>query len=500
MVSIGTIFFYYLFRWVFDIKLGFLPLKEDLLNFWIPFLLPWIPIFIWLRRRNRILKVKGSNDNGHFFYSIAMAIAMAVPILISQVYIEKSSFDLVSVSSVSEIKNHKDEKYFEIKSFRVKESASLSYMTSRTSGKHNESLHFYLYQASSFQDSEYVWHGVKFSKKISNRINEDIKNSEYTNFSINSQKEFSTYDFQNARYFEKVGYSDDRDGYIRAIEKGSTHLNKLDQIIITPKTEAFEERLGNNFLWIFYSYGIGAFIILLMVVIPKVDEEKLKDFKNGTMVWDDDLAFALLFFDPRGPNKATAILLLLNVLVFVVMILSGISVVSPTSRELLEIGGNRRFEVLNGEYWRLLTSTFIHSGLGHLLMNMIALVVSAIFLEGILGRIQLIGSYVICGILASLASIYWYDNTVSVGASGAIFGLYGLILAFTVFKIYSIHTRRLTWMVLGLFAGIGLLFGFLGGIDNAAHIGGLISGFLLGGLFILIEKEKLIKNSEKRIT
>ena len=98
-------------------------------------------------------------------------------------------------------------------------------------------------------------------------------------------------------------------------------------------------------------------------------------------------------------------------------------------------------------------------------------------------------------LMASLASVYWHENTVSVGASGAIFGLYGLILAFTVFKIYPTHIRGMTWMLLGLYAGINLLFGFLGGIDNAAHFGGLISGFILGGILILIEKEKLTKNA-----
>lgn len=232
-----------------------------------------------------------------------------------------------------------------------------------------------------------------------------------------------------------------------------------------------------------------------MVVIPKIDEKELKDFKKDRPLKEDDLKDILEFLDPRGPNKVTAILLLLNIAVFVIMIFSGLNIVSPTPRELLEIGGNRRFEVLNGEYWRLFTSIFIHGGLMHLFMNLVGLGLGASLLEGIIGRAQLLISFIVCGILASLASVYWHENTVSVGASGAIFGFYGLILAFTVFKIYPKHMRGMTWMLLGLYAGISLLFGFLGGIDNAAHFGGLISGFILGGILILIEKEKLIKNA-----
>lgn len=495
IVSIGTIIFYNLFRWTFDIKLGVLPLKEDLLNFWIPFALPWIPILIWLRRRNRILNVKGKRNNGHFLYQFAMAGAIAVPIIVSQTYIEKASFDLVSITNAYETKSQSDEKYFDISSFRVDKNASLPYVTARTSGRNNDNLNFYLYLACPFENSDNVWYGVEYSKNLSNRISDDKKDTEYRSFLEKSEKEFDTYNFQNAKYFEKLGYSDDRDGFIEAIKEKNPNIKESEQIILVPKSDVFEQRLGNTFPWIFGSFGIGAFVLLLMVVIPKIDEKELRDFKKDKPLKEDDLKDILEFLDPRGPNKATAILLLLNILVFVVMIFSGLNIISPTPKELLEIGGNRRFEVMNGEYWRLFTSVFIHGGLLHLFMNLFGLGLGASLLEGILGRTQLLLSFIVCGILASLTSIYWHENTVSVGASGAIFGLYGFILAFTVFKIYPNHMRGLTWMLLGLYAGVSLLFGFLGGIDNAAHIGGLISGFVIGGILILIEKEKLIKNA-----
>lgn len=495
VVAIGSILFYDLFRWTFDIKLGVLPLKEDLLNFWIPFAIPWIPILIWLRRRIRVLNIRGKSDNGYFGYQFAMAAAIAVPLIVSQNYIEKASFDLVSVTNVYEIRNQSNEKYFDINSFRVDKNASLSFGTARTSGRNNEHLSFYLYLACPFEYSENVWYGVKYSKNLSNFISDDKKNAEYRSFIKKSEREFKTYNFQNVEYFEKLGYSDDRDGFIEAIKQRFSGIDDSEQIILVPRTDVFEERLGNNFPWIFGSFGIGAFVILIMVVIPKIDEKELRDFKKGKPLKDDDLKEMLELLDPRGPDNATAILLLLNIGVFVVMIFLGLNIVSPTPKELLEIGGNRRFEVMNGEYWRLLTSIFIHGGLLHLFMNLLGLGIGASLLEGMLSKAQLIISYIVCGILASVVSIYWHENTVSVGASGAIFGLYGLILAFTVFKIYPTDMRGMTWILLGLYAGVSLLFGFLGGIDNAAHFGGLISGFILGGIFILTEKEKLTKNA-----
>lgn len=495
IVSIGTILFYNIFRWFVDIKLGILPLKENLLNFWIPFSIPWIPILIWLRRRIRILNVKGKNDNGYFAYQFAMVLPIAVPIIISQNYIEKSSFDLNEISSISKVKELKKEKYFKVNSFNIDQKSSLPYVTVRTSGRNNDNLNFYLYLACPFEETSSIWYGVEYKKKLSNRINEQRKNSEYRTFLNKSEQEFKTYNFQDVEYFERLGYSDGRDGFIEAIKERNANLNEKEQIILVPKNDVFEERLDNSFPWIFGSFGIGAFALLVMVLIPKIDEKELKDFRQNKPLKEDDLKDVLNLLNPMGENKATAILFLLNIIVFLVMIFDGLNIVSPTPKELLEIGGNRRFEIINGEYWRLFSSMFIHGGLLHLCMNLIGLGLGSILLENILGSVKLIITYIICGILASLASIYWHENTVSVGASGAIFGLYGLILAFTVFKIYPNYMRGMTWMLLGLYAGVSLLFGFLGGIDNAAHFGGLISGFVIGGILILTNKEQLKKNA-----
>ncbi|TCI91804.1 rhomboid family intramembrane serine protease [Tenacibaculum sp. M341] len=488
IVSIGTILSYNITRWFFDIKLGILPLKEDLLNFWIPFAFPWISVLIWLRRRVRVLNIKGENDKGYFGYQFAMAAAMTIPIIVSQNYLEKSFFDLNEISSITKVKELKREKYFKVVSFDVDETSTLSYVTARTSGRNNESLNFYLYQACPFDSINSIWYGVEYKKSVSNRTSEQRKKSAYVAFFKKSEKEFKKYDFQDVQYFERLGYSDERDGFIEAIKENNDTLNEKEQIILVPKRDVFEDRHENSFPWIFGSFGIGSFVILLMVLIPKIDEKELNDFKNNTPLKEDDLKEVIAFLNPMGDNKATAILILLNIIVFLVMTFAGLNVISPTTQELLEIGGNRRFEVMRGEYWRLFSSMFIHSGILHLVMNLAGLGLGGSLLNYILGPVKLIFFYLTCGLIASLSSIYWHENIVSVGASGAIFGLYGLILSFTVFKIYPSYVRGITWMLLGLYAGVSLLFGIFGGIDNAAHFGGLISGFVIGGIYIFYHK------------
>ncbi len=497
IVSIATIVCYSLFRWGLDIKLGLIPLKEDVLNFWIPFIIPWIPILIWLRRRIRILKVRGKRDNGYFGYQFAMVGAIAIPLMISQNYIEKASYGLINIESAEDTKNYPREKYFALEDFNIEQNKCLSYGTARTAGRNNDDLDFYLYLSCPFNDSG-VWYGVEYTRRISNRVSATTKDAEYRNFRHESITEFqSYYNFEGVVYFEKLGYSDQKDGHLAAIKSSPQNTIEKEQIILVPHKEQFSDRLGNTFRWIFGSFLIGSLILFGMIVIPKIDSYELNNFKKNKPLEDEDLQYILSFLNPRGEFGMTALLILVNFLVFIVMVFYGLNIISPTPQELLEIGGNRRTEVVNGEYWRLLSSVFIHGGFLHLFMNMFGLGLSGSLLEKTIGGSKLIGCFLICGILASISSIYWHESTVSVGASGAIFGLYGLILSFNVFRIYPEEMRSITWVFLALFAGLSLLFGFMGGIDNAAHIGGLGSGFMIGIILIFMSKNKLRGKSAK---
>ena len=111
---------------------------------------------------------------------------------------------------------------------------------------------------------------------------------------------------------------------------------------------------------------------------------------------------------------------------------------------------------------------------------MYGLLFVGMFLEPVLGKTKFLVSYLVAGILASVASLWWYEATISVGASGAIFGMYGLFLAFMLTKIFHPDFSKSFLLSTVVFVGFNLLMGLTGGIDNAAHIGGLISGFIIG--------------------
>lgn len=123
---------------------------------------------------------------------------------------------------------------------------------------------------------------------------------------------------------------------------------------------------------------------------------------------------------------------------------------------------------------------FLHGGFMHLFLNISGLVIAAICIEPILGRIKYFILYLLTGLCGSLASILWYPNTVSVGASGAIFGLYGAILGLLLTNAFPTGIKRGIRMMIGVYVASNLLWGLTGGIDNAAHIGGLLSGAVIG--------------------
>lgn len=166
----------------------------------------------------------------------------------------------------------------------------------------------------------------------------------------------------------------------------------------------------------------------------------------------------------------TYILLLMNVIVFFLELYFGINKVAY-------YGANVKELIQGGELYRLLTSAFIHAGIMHLLMNMYCLYILGPQLESFFGRGKFLLIYLFSAISGNLMSML-FTSGASVGASGAIFGLFGAMLYFGYhYRVYlgSIMKSQLIPLIV-----LNLVFGFLvSGVDNAAHIGGLIGGALI---------------------
>lgn len=168
-------------------------------------------------------------------------------------------------------------------------------------------------------------------------------------------------------------------------------------------------------------------------------------------------------------------LILLNVLLFLEMYLVGNG--SEDVYTLVNFGANVRSLIIEGEWYRLITSAFLHIGIFHLLCNMYCLYIVGSQIENFYGKVKFLIIYLFSALCGGLLSMIT-SSSVSAGASGAIFGLFGALLYFGFhYRVYLGSVMKSQVIPLIIF---NLMLGFfINGVDNAAHIGGLIGGTLM---------------------
>jgi len=182
-----------------------------------------------------------------------------------------------------------------------------------------------------------------------------------------------------------------------------------------------------------------------------------------------------------------------NVMVFLAMVLASGPSLNFTGKVMVHFGANFGPLTLSGDWWRLLTYMFLHGGLMHIAFNMWCLWDLGALCESLYGRWTFGAIYLITGVAAGVASVGWNPGVLSVGASGAIFGLAGALIASFYLGEFSVPRVAISGTLRSLlfFVGFNVLFGTLSpGIDNGAHGGGLISGLILGALIARAAPER----------
>lgn len=180
----------------------------------------------------------------------------------------------------------------------------------------------------------------------------------------------------------------------------------------------------------------------------------------------------------RNQFPVIVTILALQGLVFVVMTLNG----GTNSEVLIRFGAKVNVLINEGQWWRLITPIFIHIGLMHLFFNSFALYIFGPTAEWLFGRFRFVLFYVLTGVVGNVASYIFNPIAISAGASGAIYGIFGM------YVYLYLRARRFVGPDTGkgivVLVLINLVISFGQGVDLAAHLGGLVSGFLLTGLFI----------------
>lgn len=185
---------------------------------------------------------------------------------------------------------------------------------------------------------------------------------------------------------------------------------------------------------------------------------------------------------PSRPGLVTMVLIGLNVIAFLPFVVGG-AIGQQEYAWGTMLGSSRGFEgigevpgVAQGAYWRLVSSAFLHAGILHIAFNMYALVLFGPMLERLLGWARFLALYVTCAVSGSVMA-YWFSGpfTPTLGASGAVFGLFGAALVL-------LHKRGQDVSFLLLLLGFNVVLSFRPGISWQGHLGGLVAGLLIGAV------------------
>ena len=184
--------------------------------------------------------------------------------------------------------------------------------------------------------------------------------------------------------------------------------------------------------------------------------------------------------------KITYTLIGINIFAYVLSAFFSQSIIDIDIKVLVDMGAlYGPITVLHNEWWRLISAMFLHGGMTHLLMNMFSLYLIGRGVEQYFNTVSYLSLYLFSGLLGGLASLYIHPDSVGIGASGAIFGIFGAMAGFFLAHREDIQSHTKAFMKdFAMILGINLVLGFsIPSIDVSAHVGGLIVG-LLGGYII----------------
>jgi len=219
--------------------------------------------------------------------------------------------------------------------------------------------------------------------------------------------------------------------------------------------------------------------------LPDLPDSPADNSPSDASLADERRSGQIFQFLQQSAPKLWAMRLMigLNVGVYVLMVVSGVAPFSPLVGDLIAWGGNYGPSTSSGQLWRLLSCQFLHAGLLHIAANVYSLIQIGPLVERMYGSTAFLFAYILAGTCGSLLSVAVHPDIVSVGASGAVFGVFGLLAASLLRNHvhFPANLRQGLWKSLSSVLVINLIFGFSQPqIDMSAHIGGLLGGFLIG--------------------
>ena len=475
-------------HWLLLLQSPVLPIPEFFMEYALPVLISGVIAWVFIRSRMRYLHLKRKKGSLKTLYTMVAWFGMALPVIMMQFYVPTATGKLTTLERMDQLGDTEETRYCKVKYRHLAKDRPAVFPEYKLTGRYNNKLTLDLFVAipmfTSLLDTGRnvpdAWLGKYYSHTVSNALSDFAKERAFTEFLNETNRKFDreyTYGFQ---YLELMGKNTRRTGLEKAIASHPRY--QAGSPLFIAHYEPFSERTKNRLAWIGLVSFTIAFIWIIMVLAPKyVDPaEILAPHSTDEAAAGNTPANPETVWHWMRNYPVTSALAGLNLMVYLVMGSWGLGWMQFSASDLMQWGANFGPAVAEGEWWRLFTSTFLHGGLMHLVANLYGLFFIGLVLEQSVGKPYFLSVYLFSGLVGSLSSILWHDATVAVGASGAIFGMYGFFLACVLTKTLPSHISKAFLTSILLFAGVNLLLGMNPGIDNAAHIGGMLAGFIMG--------------------
>ncbi|WP_087945650.1 rhomboid family intramembrane serine protease [Psychrobacter sp. P11F6] len=515
-LSILTILLFGALRWLLDIYLDILPLKEGYWDFGIPFLLSVLVVSIWMWPRYELLTLKWVKRSSSGYFFITMVLALVIPLVLSQNYLSKAAYEVIEVNSLNDIRHYPKQKYFRVNDFEPLKLESVSYIETQViSGRNFDStLHIDYYIATPFIAAENIWLGSSYHTKYDNRADQSIKDSQYSAFINDSRHKYEAKDFSNISYFKKLKSSNSRNAYLHTISTANRQSN-LPHLVLLPETGLLADSLDRDFVWGFGSFFIGMVLCLLLVLAAEFDSQekkgtqkhtrkrkhiqKQKPVKKRAPVSDVSKSL-VVWFRSNKERPATLVLILTCIGAFILTVFMGMDIIDPLSRQVNSVGGLTMDALQAGKHWRVATALFVHAGIMHLVMSLGMLFATGYILEKVLGPIRFTIAFFICGIFANVLGVLYFDMDMA-GVWGATFGLFGIAIPLVAFKIFNKKYRELfggTIAAILIITLTSMFFAFINTlIYMVYYLLTLCFGIVFGVVIVMTQKQSLLRNARR---
>lgn len=475
------------FRWIVVIHFGWISLPRDLFVLWFPLLGTPVIHWIWIDPR---LKIVAQKRGGGIRYTIIQGVILlsfGFVICVSQLWLEHMTDETVTVSNTDQLHVNRHTRFIRLTGqFQIDGTEPGHYISLTSRGRYHpfqKSLHIYFVMPFVDQPDhgQRYWLGLQFHKSIDTDVSKAKRRQEILDFYQQSKKDLYDFPYRKINYFEIVPANPERIKFLQAAGRGTDTFDANQNTILRPYTTpipSHDSTVGYVALLLFM--GAGAFLALLLATLPLNPEEYAAQQQDS----DKRRIRVMQYVIPRGRMAVIQWLIWANIIVFLFLVSRGISPIHPDPRLLLGWGASYGPAIRNGQWWRLLTSLFVHTGIWHLFFVLFPLFIIGLVVTIRYTALRVMTVYILAGLAGNLTVPWLFPHGFVIGGFGGVMGLAGTLLVMCMMNAFDPETKKTVGWATLLFVGVVLIGGLLltSAAANTAHLAGLGAGIILSWL------------------